>query len=117
MSYFVIKGPRMAGQYLCSLPGHACPQWWHRREEANRYPDEESAWKYLEAVAREHPNSCWFGRVIRVNSLRDRKAELAQCRADRDNWRAVADLRRDEIELLRTRLAELSSSKAGSDGE
>lgn len=112
MSYFVIKGPRTQGQYLCSLPGHSCPQWWHERSKANRFPDEESAWRWLEAVASSHSKEgSWFGRVIRVNTLRDWKSERAQLRAEANSWRAIAELRREELEQIKASAPFTSSAK------
>jgi hypothetical protein len=100
VSYFVIKGPAENSQYLCIMPGQNCPQWFERAK-AERFPDAESAWKFLDAVQKKHPDAWYQGRVVRVNTLRDWKAERAQLRRDVANWRAVADLRQGEIARLR----------------
>lgn len=93
MSYYVIKGPWSSRNYLCSVPGHACPQWIDGREgrsKAYRFPDEDSAWKWLQLVIRKHEDFD-LARVVRVNTLRDWKAERAMLRS--------------ENEALRTRLS------------
>ena len=113
MSYFVIKGPEGQGQYLCSMPGHKCPQWYYQRTDADRFPDEESAWRRLRVVQCMHAGMNYSGRVVRVNTLRDWKAERAQLRADLASWRAVADLRKDEIDRLGKRVAELATVSEG----
>lgn len=86
MSYFVIKGPAENGQYLCALPGYSCPQW-SDRKNARRFPDAEGAWKWLEAVQKETPAAWFQGRVVRVNSMRDKNAEIARLRAWCDELR------------------------------
>lgn len=101
MSYFVIKGPAEGGSYLSILPDHATPQWWDSRAKANRFPDAESAWKWLDVIQKQYPDSWYQGRVVRVNTLRDWKAEREQLRRDLANWRAIADLRNGEIARLR----------------
>lgn len=96
MSYFVIKGPHDGGNYLCSMPEQATPQW-YTKGHAIKFPDADSAWKFIELCAeRGHAR---VGRVVRVNTIRDWKAERAQLRASRDHWQAVAEMR---AELLRT---------------
>lgn len=83
MSYFVIKGPRDGSQYLCSMSKHECPQWWHVRAEATKFPDEASAWRYLELVQDKFQGSgSYVGRVVRVNTPADRRAELERLRAE-----------------------------------
>lgn len=126
MSYYVIKGPFSGRNYLCSLPGYKTPQWLdgkEGREKANRFPDEDSAWKYIQLIVRENPKFD-TGRVVRVNTLRDWKAERAQLRADRDNYRALTDIMRIEIKsltrerdeakaLVETREAKLDATPSG----
>lgn len=96
MSYFVIKGPEYQGQYLCWMPGHDCPQWWHKRADAKRFPDEESAWKYLTMTLKKYRDASgnYVGRVVRVNTVRDWQAERAMLRAE------VARLRSGQSESV-----------------
>lgn len=98
MSYYVIKGPADNRQYLgaqvCNGTDFGCPQWRGTRAEANKFPDPESAWKWLDLVQKKHPDGWYQGRVVRVNTLRDWQAERAQLRRDRDLWRAMAELRK-----------------------
>jgi hypothetical protein len=83
MSYFVIKGPGEFGQYLCPFASHDCPQWWHERSKAMSFPDAESARAWLRAVQERYTNHGSFnGRIVRVNTVRDWKAERLQLRAE-----------------------------------
>lgn len=87
MSYYVIKGPRDADNYLTWRPGFSCPQWWYKREEAKRFPDSESAWKYLALIQEKHGGE-YVARVVRVSTTRDRRAEIAQLRAEVERLRS-----------------------------
>lgn len=79
MSYFVLKGPAGAQNYLCRLPEHSCPQWWPgERSKAIRFPDEQSAWDFLALVRERYPDGSWTGRPVRVNTMRDYKAQVQQ---------------------------------------
>lgn len=86
MSYYIIKGPAENTQYLCALPGYDCPQW-SSRKDARRFPDAESAWKWLDAVQRQNPSAWLQGRVVRVNTMRDKNAEIGRLRAWCDELR------------------------------
>lgn len=96
MSYFVVKGPRDGRHYLGVLPGYDSPQWTDRAR-ARHFPDAEGAWKWLEAVLREH-GADYAARVARVDTVADLRAERA---------RLIAEGNR-----LRGRLSELLAERA-----
>ena len=66
----------------------------------------------LERMRERCPTMNYSGRAVRVNTLRDWKAELAQLRVDLGSWRAIADLRRIEVDALKERLASLTKGQA-----
>jgi hypothetical protein len=102
VSYFVIKGPWGDNNYLCSLPDQPTPQWYGRKE-AMRFPDADSAWKFMESwCKREYPR---LGRVVRINTVRDWKAERAQLRARHDELRLHLDLKEMVIKGLQARVS------------
>lgn len=83
MSYFLIKGPGDFGQYLCSLDGYREPQWWNLRKSARIFPDRDSAERWLAWVKEQFRDAgSYDGRVVRVNTVRDWKAERGQLRAE-----------------------------------
>ena len=102
MSYFVIKGPHNENNYLCTMPDHETPQW-YRKQNAIKFPDAESAWKFMTAWCkqREYPR---LGRVVRINSSRDWRAERAQLRAYNDQLRLHLDLKEMVIKGLQARV-------------
>jgi predicted NAD-dependent protein-ADP-ribosyltransferase YbiA (DUF1768 family) len=101
MSYFVIKGPHDSGSYLCSMPDHETPQWYSKKE-AIKFPDADSAWKFMETWCRnEYPR---LGRVVRINTTRDWKAERAQLRAYTDQLRLHLELKEMVIKGLQARV-------------
>ena len=89
MSYYVIKGPGAFSQYLCEMPGFGCPQWWHSRAKARRFPDAEGAHKWVADVQKTYTDhGTYAGRVVRVNTVKDWKAERARLLAEIERLRA-----------------------------
>ena len=88
MSYYVIKGPDSNAQYLCVIAGHDCPQWYDRKG-ARRFPDPESAWNWLGEVKHVHGQRAgsYLGRVVRVMTTADRRAERARLLAEIERMR------------------------------
>lgn len=83
MSYYVIKGPVKFDQYLCVLIGYAHPQWWHAKVDARRFPDPQSAKTWLAEVQKVHSEAgSYEGRVVRVNTVADLKAERLRLRSE-----------------------------------
>lgn len=90
MSYFVIKGPGAFGQYLTPMASFECPQWWHERDKAMSFPDADSARKWLRSVQERYSDhGSYAGRVVRVNTVRDWKAERRQLRSEIARLRAI----------------------------
>lgn len=82
MSYYVIKGPKFFDQYLCTLETFSNPQW-YLKEHARRFADAESARKWLADVKREWwDHGSYDGRVVRVNTPQDLKAERLRLRSE-----------------------------------
>ncbi len=118
MSYFVIKGPGDFQQYLCPFCSHDCPQWWHEREKAMSFPDADSARAWLRTVQERYRDHGSFnGRVVRVNTVRDWKAERGQLRAEVARLRGLVPTCKAgpkacdaEIATLRIALDEIASN-------
>jgi hypothetical protein len=102
VSYYVIKGPEDGGAYLGPQGKYECPQWGNR-EAALKFQDSESAWKFIRHWNAKHRDR-YLARVVRVNTVRDLKAHIAQLRT----W--VDDLR---LELA----AAKATAREGTGGE
>jgi hypothetical protein len=118
VSYFVIKGPGEFGQYLCHIDGHDCPQWWHERPKAFHFPDAQTAKRWLSTIQKSYTEHGSFnGRVVRVNTVRDWKAERDQLRSEIARLRGLLPTCSRgpkacdaEIAALRAALDELASN-------
>lgn len=107
MSYFVIKGPFDSNNYLCSIPEHDTPQW-YGKQQAIRFPDADSAWKFMSIWVERDRSAIRLGRIVRVQTVRDWKAERAQLRACNDQLRLHLELKEMVIKSLQARLGEES---------
>lgn len=89
MSYYVIKGPRDYGEYLGLIGGYTCPQW-NSRQHARRFPDRDGAYNWLDQVQKDHASSgSYLGRVVRVNTVADWRAERARLLAEIERLRSL----------------------------
>ena len=116
MSYYVIKGPAGNGQYLgptvCGGFDYGCPQWCGTLQEAARFPDADGAWKWLDLVQEQHPDNWYSGRVVRVQTARDRMAERAQLRQRIAELELHLDMKEMVIKGLQRELAAKAGEEA-----
>lgn len=99
MSYYVIRGPLPnVSHYLCVLESFPSPQWW-KREEAIRFPDARSARTWLYAAKQTWADhGSYDGRVVRINTSADLKAERLRLRAEVRRLRGGRQFVLDEVE-------------------
>lgn len=95
MSYYVIKGPDGSDQYLSVIAGFAQPQWRRQRNSARCFPDAISARAWLANVRKVWPDTPYTGRVVRVNTSADLRAERLRLRQQASHIRVLV---LDEVE-------------------
>ena len=64
-------------QWLCDMPEHGCPQWYHRTHRET-WNTREQACAFLDKAKREHPNGDYAdGHVVRILSHDEAKRKAA----------------------------------------
>ena len=95
VSYYVIKGPDGSDQYLSVIVSYEQPQWRRQRNSARCFPDAISARAGLANIRKVWPNTLYTGRVVRVNTSADLRAERLRLRQQASHIRVLV---LDEVE-------------------